>query len=242
MPGTPVSSRDEKRNAILAGLPERDRANLLARMERCSLDRRQLLCETNEPIRHVYFPLSGLVSLVNDTVNGTSVEVAMVGREGMVGLPTLFGSDTVPLAAIAQVAGEALRMSAGAFREEVKRNGSLLEHTHLFAQALLVQAAQSTACISHHTIAQRCARWLLMTHDRVGQSELELTQDLLAQMLGVRRASVSAAAAKLQRAGLIRYRRGSITVLDRAALERASCECHGIIKAEYDRLLSPVRP
>lgn len=205
-------------------------------MERCSLERRQVLCEANEPIRYVYFPLSGLVSLVNATINGATIEVAMVGHEGLVGLSVFFGNETMPLTAVVQMPGEAFRISAATLREEARRNGPLVEQVHLFAHALLAQVAQSAACLSHHSVSQRCARWLLMTHDRVGGRELELTQDLLAQMLGVRRASVSAAAAKLQKAGLIRYRRGHVTVVDREALERASCECYGIIKAEYDRL------
>jgi CRP-like cAMP-binding protein len=234
MPVTPNASGGLQ-NAILARLPERDLESLLGRTERCALERRQVLSEANEPIRHVYFPQSGLVSLVNATFNGATVEVAMVGREGLVGLSALFGSAGMPLAAVVQVRGEALRMSAAAFREEVWRHGALLERAHLFAHALLVQIAQSAACLHHHSVSQRCARWLLMTQDRVKEDEFELTQDLLAQMLGVRRASVSAAAGRLQAEGLIRYRRGSIAVVDRAALERASCECYAIIKAAYDR-------
>jgi CRP-like cAMP-binding protein len=234
MPVTPNASGGLQ-NAILARLPERDLESLLGRTERCALERRQVLSEANEPIRHVYFPQSGLVSLVNATFNGATVEVAMVGREGLVGLSALFGSAGMPLAAVVQIRGEGLRMSAAAFREEVWRHGALLERAHLFAHALLVQIAQSAACLHHHSVNQRCARWLLMTQDRVKEDEFELTQDLLAQMLGVRRASVSAAAGRLQAEGLIRYRRGSIAVVDRAALERASCECYAIIKAEYDR-------
>lgn len=238
MPTTAGRSQHERGNALLAALPERHLAALIDRMEWCALDRRQVLCEANEPIRHVYFPLNGMVSLVNATANGATVEVAMVGREGMVGLSLLFGSETMPLTAVVQVAGAGLRMTAGAFREEVGRSDVLVARLYLFAQALLVQVAQSAACMCHHAISQRCARWLLMTHDRVGGDHLELTQDLLAQMLGVRRASVTATAVRLQKAGLIRYRRGSITVVDRAALEQTACECYGIIKAEYDRLLA----
>lgn len=235
MPVTP-NARGGLQNAILAGLPERDLESLLGRTERCALERRQVLSEANEPIRHVYFPQSGLVSLVNATFNGATVEVAMIGHEGLVGLSALFGSGGMPLTAVVQIGGEGLRMSAAAFREEVRRHGALLERVHLFAHTLMVQIAQSAACLHHHSVSQRCARWLLMTHDRVNEDEFGLTQDLLAQMLGVRRASVSAAAGKLQAEGLIRYRRGSITVVDRPALERASCECYAIIKAEYDRL------
>jgi CRP-like cAMP-binding protein len=242
MPVTPPDAPGGSQNAILAGLPERDLRSLLGRMERCALERRQVLTETNEPIRHVYFPLSGVISLVNATVNGATVEVAMVGREGLIGLPILFGAETMPLTAIVQVPGEGLRINAASFRDTLRRHPSVLEGTHLFAHALLVQVAQSAACLRHHSVSQRCARWLLMTHDRVGGDAFVLTQDLLAQMLGVRRASVSAAAGKLQQEGLIRYRRGNITVVDRPALERASCECYGIIKVEYERPLRQTPP
>jgi CRP-like cAMP-binding protein len=236
MSATPTRAHGDERNAVLAALPEDEREGLLGRMEPCSFERRQMLAEANEPVRHVYFPRSGLVSLVNATVNGATVEVAMVGREGMVGLSLLLGGESMPLTAVAQIAGEGSRMSAAAFREEMRRHGVLADRANRFAHALFVQIAQSAACMLHHSVSQRCARWLLMTHDRVDEDEFGLTQDLLAQMLGVRRASVSSAAGRLQAEGLIRYRRGSITVIDRAALERSSCECYGIIKAEYDRL------
>ena len=224
-------------NRILSGLSRKDREKLLTRMERCALDHRQVLIEANEPIRQVHFPVSGVVSLVIGTVNGATLEVAMVGNEGMVGLPILFGSETTPISAIVQVPGEALRMSAPAFRAEVGTYSALIRHVHLHAGALLFQIAQSTACTHHHSVSQRCARWLLTAHDHVGDDELALTQETLAHMLGVRRASVSAAAAKMQELGLIRYRRGYVTIVDRAALEQASCECYRIVKAEYDRLL-----
>jgi CRP-like cAMP-binding protein len=228
---------DPSSNRILSRLPWDDREDMLRRMERCPLDPRAVLVEANEPIRHVHFPLSGVISLVIATVNGATLEVAMVGREGMLGLPILLGGASTPMSAVVQVPGEALRMSAAAFGEEVKRSGPLVEHLHLFAQALLIQFAQSTACARHHSVSQRCARWLLTAYDRVGDGEFAITQEALAQMLGVRRASVSAAAAMLQELGLIRYRRGYVMLVDREALEQAACECYRIVKAEYDRLL-----
>jgi CRP-like cAMP-binding protein len=231
----------ENQPELLSGLPPSDLEDLLRRVERCGLDRRQILVEANEPIRYVHFPLSGVVSLVMATVNGATVEVAMVGNEGMIGLPVLFGSETTPISAVVQVSGEALRMSAPAFKEEVRNCGALVQHLHLHAQAVFVQIAQSTACTRHHSVSQRCARWLLTAYDRVGDGEFAITQEALAQMLGVRRASVSASAAKLQEAGLIRYRRGNVTLVDREALEQASCECYRIVKAEYDRLLGDAR-
>jgi CRP-like cAMP-binding protein len=237
-PGKPVHLA---KNGILSGLPPSDLEDLLQRMERCALDRRQILVEANEPIRHVYFPVSGVISLVIGTVNGATLEIAMVGNEGVIGLPILFGTESTPISAVVQLSGEALRMGAPAFRAEVETYGALVRNLHLHAQALLFQIAQSTACTHHHSVSQRCARWLLTAHDRMGDAEFALTQEVLAQMLGVRRASVSAAAAKLQELGLIRYRRGIVTLVDRQALEQASCECYRIVKAEYDRILSRAR-
>lgn len=210
-------------------------------MEPCTLDPRQVLIESNELIRHVYFPVSCVVSLVIGTVNGATLEVAMVGDEGMIGLPVLFGAGRTPISAVVQVRGEALRMAAPAFRTEVGIHGGLVRHLHLFAEALLFQIAQSTACTHHHSVIQRCARWLLTAQDRVGHESFALTQEALAQMLGVRRASVSTSAARLQEMGLIRYRRGNVTLVDREALERMSCECHRIVLGEYDRLLGRPR-
>ena len=196
-----------------------------------------MLIEANEPIPHVHFPLSGVISLVIATVNGATVEVAIVGNEGVVGSPVLFGSGTAPIGAMVQVPGEALRIGAQAFQDQLDLQGSLVRRLHLHAEALFFQAAQSVTCMRHHSVGQRCARWLLTAHDRVGGDEFPLTQDALSQMLGVRRASVSAAAGKLQTNGLIRYRRGLMTIVDRAGLERVSCECYRIIRAEYERLL-----
>lgn len=196
-----------------------------------------MLIEANEPLRHVHFPVSGVVSLVIATVSGATVEVAMVGHEGVIGLPVLFGAASTPITAVVQVPGEALRLSAQAFRAEVEAYGPLVRRLHSYAEALLFQVAQSTACASHHSVRQRCARWLLTARDRVGDDAFAITQEALAQMLGVRRASVSAAAARLQRQGLIRYRRGMVTIVDRAVLEQAACECYALVKAEYQRLL-----
>lgn len=224
-------------NRVLAGLPRSELAALLPRLEACALEHRQMLVEANEPVLQVHFPLSGAISLVIATVNGATVEVAMVGNEGMIGLPVLFGSGSAPIGAMVQVPGEALRMSAQAFQEQIGGQPTLVRRLHLHAEALFFQAAQSVTCMRHHSVGQRCARWLLTAHDRVGHDAFPLTQDALAQMLGVRRASVSAAAARLQDRGLVRYRRGIMTIVDRAGLERISCECYRIIAAEDQRLL-----
>jgi CRP-like cAMP-binding protein len=239
MPTTLSKLAEALKNRVLSGLPQNELEDILPRLEACTIEHRQMLVEAHEPISHVHFPLSGVVSLVIAAVNGATVEVAMVGNEGMIGLPVLFGSGTAPIGAMVQVPGEALRMSAQAFQDQIEVPGALVRRLHLHAEALFFQVAQSVTCMRHHSVGQRCARWLLTAHDRVGHDEFALTQDALAQMLGVRRASVSAAAAKLREIGLIRYRRGIITITGRAALERVSCECYRIIKAEYDRLLGP---
>lgn len=179
---------------------------------------------------HVHFPTGCVISLVTYLEDGPPVEIATVGLEGMVGLPVFLGSDTMPSRAFGQVPGDSLRVTAAAFRAEVERNGPLVRVLNRYTQALLNQVAQTTACNRVHIVEQRCARSLLQTQDRVGS-------DQFAQMLGVRRSGVSAAAGMLQKAGLIRYARGHVTVLDRSGLESAACECYRVIKREFDRLL-----
>ncbi|HJT19492.1 MAG TPA: Crp/Fnr family transcriptional regulator [Nitrospira sp.] len=194
----------------------------------------------NQPIQNIYFPLSGVLSLVTTAGDDTG-EVATVGKEGMLGLPILLGTDRIPMRAFAQVPGEALMMPVKDFKTEIKNPRSKLSRIlYRYAQALFVQVAQHAACNATHQIRQRCARWLLMTHDRVGTDEFQLTQDFLSQMLGVRRAGVSVAAADLQRDRLITYRRGMVKVLDRKGLEKASCDHYGIVKAEYERLMEEI--
>jgi CRP-like cAMP-binding protein len=195
------------------------------------------LAQPGEPIPFVYFPLSCVCSLVITVAGGGTVEVATVGNEGLVGLPVFLTSDASPVAAFCQVAGQALRLSAAALREETRGGGPLHDALLRYSQGLVNQIAQSAACGRLHPIDQRCARWLLMVQDRVGANRFALTQQFLAQMLGVRRAGVSAAAGALMRAGLIRYSRGLITVTDRAGLEAASCDCYRVVKEEFDRLL-----
>ena len=192
----------------------------------------------NEPIEYVYFPNSGIISLVNLTEDGGTVEAATVGNEGMVGLPLLLGTDRMIGQAITQIVGDALRMKADVFKQEVTPASPLYSLLLRYTQALMNLISQSVACNRLHSVEDRCCRWLLLCQDRVESDEFPLTQEFLAQMLGVRRASVSVVAATLQKAGLIRYRRGKITILDRLGLEAASCECYQIVKQELDRLLS----
>ena len=227
------------RNRILAALPPKDLKRLEPKLEGLSLEFKQPVYEPGEPIRHVYFPTSGIVSLVIVMSDDLPVEIATVGREGMVGLPVFLEAGETPNRAFCQVPGAALRMEAEAFKAEARRGGGLTSLLLRYTQALFNQVAQSAACNRTHTVEERCARWLLQTHDRVGEDRFLLTQEFMAEMLGVRRATVNIAAGILQRAGFIIYSRGRITILDRPGLESASCECYGVVKAESVRLLGP---
>jgi CRP-like cAMP-binding protein len=224
-------------NRLLDSLPRPDLERLRPHLEAVSVGVKHVVYEPNGPIKHVYFPINCVISLVTYLEDGASVEMATIGLEGMVGLPIFLGTDTMPSRAFGQVPGDALRITAAAFTEEIQRNGPLVRVLNRYTQALFNQVAQTTACNRVHLVEQRCARWLLQTHDRVGSDQFSLTQEFLAQMLGVRRTGVSAAAGLLQKAGLIRYARGRITVLDRPGLESAACECYRVIKREFDRLI-----
>jgi CRP-like cAMP-binding protein len=237
MSTAPDAAQLESHNRLLAALPAEAHARLVPHLERIALGLKTILYEPNEPMRHVYFPLNGVVSWVADMDDGLGVEVATIGNEGLLGLPVFLGAERMPGQAFSQVPGEALRLTAEVFLREATPEGPFRALLHRYTQALMVQVPQSGACNRRHTDEQRGARWLLMSHDRVGADQFPLTQEFLAQMLGVRRARVNAVAGALRKRGLITYQRGLITVLDRAGLEAAACLCYGIIKAEYDRLL-----
>jgi CRP-like cAMP-binding protein len=229
-----------RQNRLLRALSLPMLERLLPQLEPVTLGLKDLLVVRDEPIPFVYFPLAGVVSLVSTLAAGASVEVATVGNEGLVGLSRFLRADSMPFTALVQVPGEGVRLQAEAFDRLLDETPSEFSQLlHRYTQALFNQVAQHVVCNRTHPIAQRCARWLLLTHDRVGGTEFLLTQEFLGQMLGVRRASVTEVAGRLQQAGLIRYRRGIIHALDRAGLEAASCECYNIIKQEYDRLLGP---
>lgn len=225
------------RNRLLDALPDSSRERLAELLQPVKLAFRKTLYEPNVPIDCVYFPLSGVVSLITTVDGATSVEVGTVGNEGMVGVPVLLGARTTPGKAFSQIPGMALAIEAGAFRAAVDQDSELRDLMGRYTQALFNQIAQSAACNRVHSIDERCARWLLMSHDRVAADRFPLTQEFLGQMLGVRRASVNTAAGVLQRAGFISYVRGVVTITDRIGLESASCECYRIVRDEFDRLL-----
>lgn len=224
-------------NRLLASLPEEEYERLLPYLETVSLTHKQVVYAPNEPIEYVYFPKNCVISLVIFMEHGSAVEVGTVGNEGMAGIPVFLGADSIPSDAFCQIPGDALRMRADVFKNTVTPGSPLHYLLQRYTQTVLNQIAQTAACNSVHVIEKRCCRWLLMTHDRVGRDEFPLTQEYLSDMLGVRRASVSAVAASLQKAGLIRYSRGRIEIIDRKGLESAACECYRIVKAEFDRLL-----
>ncbi len=224
-------------NRLLSALPANDYKRLAPHLETVHLEMKHLAFDTNKPIEYAYFPLTGVASMLTVMKNGKAVEVATVGNEGMVGLPLFLGVNSTPSRAFTQVPGESQRIAADVFQKEIGRQAGLAKMLHIYTQALLVQISQGMACNGTHLIEQRTARWLLMTHDRVATQKFPLSQEFLGQMLGVRRASVSEVASKLQRHGLIRYNRGLMEILDRAGLEAASCECYGVIQQEFDRLL-----
>jgi CRP-like cAMP-binding protein len=223
-------------NRLLVALPRDEHDRLLPHLEKVSLPLRDILYEANGPIAHVFFPLYGVVSLVIVDA-GFTLEVGVIGNEGMVGTPVFLGADRSPTRAIAQIPGEALRMDAKVFQKEMKRIGPLHSLVQRYTQAMINQISQSIVCNHRHSVAKRMCRWLLMSHNRVGPDEFLLTHEFLAQMLGVRRPTVTAVAGTLQKAGLIRYHRGKITILDRKGLEAASCECYEVVAKELDRLL-----
>jgi CRP-like cAMP-binding protein len=229
------------RNRILASLSPEDFDRIGPHLEKVHLELKQVLFDVDQPIEYAYFPESCVASLLGVMADGTAVETATAGPEGMIGLPLFHGTDRTSAQAVCQIAGDAYRLRAERFREDATRPGSLHTILHKYSQALFTLIAQSSACNRRHTMRERCIRWLLHTHDRVGRpdgyNEIALTHQFLSQMLGVRRASVTEALGALQREGLISYSMGRITILNRAGLERESCECYFIITREFDRLL-----
>lgn len=235
-PSTDPPASDFRRNLLLRALPEDEYARLATLLEPVPLEIRDPIFERGKTIEYLFFPIDCVLSLVATGDGEATVEVATIGREGMTGLPAFLGVPESPNDCFCQVAGDALRLPAGELRRFLTGDGTLHDILHRYTQATMVQLAQNVACNRLHTTEERCARWLMQTRDRVGADEFLLTQEFMAQMLGVRRPTVSLTAGVLQQAGLIRYTRGRITVLDVEALHQAACDCYDIIQAEHARI------
>jgi CRP-like cAMP-binding protein len=234
-----ASAESLGRNRLLASLATEDRERLSPALDQASLELKKTLYGAGEPIEAVYFPIDAVISILTTLDEGARVEIATIGNEGLVGLTIALGGDAMNPreSSVVQVPGEALVMDAELFREELERRGALASVIERYTQAFLSQVSQQVACNGLHSIEQRCARWILLTHDRVGTNEFPMTQEFLSQMLGVRRASVTVVAGILQRAGFIQFRRGKLTVLDREGLEGTACECYAVTREVFDRLL-----
>ena len=232
-----TASGTPRDNRLLAALPSDVYEGLLPSLEPVALPLGMAVYESGAKQSYVYFPTSGIVSLLYVLEDGSSAEIAVTGREGLVGISLFMGGETTPSRAVVQSAGEAYRLKAAVLKRMFEKGG-VLQHLLLrFTQALITQMTQTAVCNRHHSVDQQLCRWLLLSLDRLPGNELVMTQELIANMLGVRREGVTEAAGKLQAAGLIQYRRGRIKVLDRAGLEARVCECYSVVKNEYDRLL-----
>jgi CRP-like cAMP-binding protein len=228
---------DGHENHLLAALPNYIQQSWLAQLEPVHMPLGEVLYESGVTLGHVYFPTTAIVSLLYVMEDGASAEIAVVGNEGIVGISLFMGGESTPSRAVVQSAGQGFRLKAHVLKEEFNRAGPVLHLLLRYTQALITQMAQTAVCNRHHSLDQQLCRWLLLSLDRLQGDELVMTQELIANMLGVRREGVTEAALKLQSAGLIRYTRGRITILDRSGLEQRTCECYAVVKKEYDRLL-----
>lgn len=228
-------------NRLLAALPEETRQRLHPHLEKISLPLGSALYEAGDEMKHVYFPVDSIVSLLYVMADGSSAEISVVGNDGVVGIALFMGGESTPSRAIVQSGGFAYRLPAPVLKAEFQRHGALLGLLLRYTQALITQMAQTAVCNRHHNIHQQLARWLLLSLDRLPGNHLSMTQELIANMLGVRREGVTEAAGRLQQLGIIEYKRGRIRVLDRPALEKQSCECYEVVKQETDRLLGTLR-
>lgn len=231
-----------QQNHLLAALSTESEERLFPHLELVPLPLGKVLYEPGDTMRHVYFPTDSIVSLLYVMENGASAEIAVVGNEGLVGISLFMGGLSTPSRAVVQSAGSAYRLSGALIKEEFARHGDLQILLLRYTQALITQMSQTAVCNRHHSIDQQLCRWLLLSLDRLIGNELTMTQELIANMLGVRREGVTEAAGKLQKLGVIEYTRGKITVLDRSKLEKLSCECYAVVKAETDRLLPHLAP
>ena len=233
-----LAAHDPTQNHLLAALPAADCQRLHAQLELVALPLGLALYESGTPQGYVYLPTTSIVSLLYVMQDGSSAEIAVVGNEGVVGIALFMGGETTPSRAVVQRAGYAFRLTGSLLKREFERAGPLQYLLLRYTQALITQMAQTAVCNRHHALEQQLCRWLLLSLDRLPSNELTMTQELIANMLGVRREGVTEAAGKLQAGGIIHYSRGKITVLDRGQLEARVCECYGVVKTEYDRLLS----
>ena len=232
---------DPRRNQLLAALPDAEWQCWSSQLEWVDMPLGQVLYESGRTLSHVYFPVTSIVSLLYVIEDGASAEIAVVGFEGVVGISLFMGGESTPSRAVVQSAGRGMRLPASFIKAEFNRAGPVMHLLLSYTQALITQMAQTAVCNRHHSLDQQLCRWLLLSLDRLDGPDLVMTQELIANMLGVRREGVTEAALKLQTLGLIRYVRGRISVLDRPGLEKRTCECYAVVKKEYDRLL-PDRP
>jgi CRP-like cAMP-binding protein len=231
------TSLGPRNNLLLAALPDEEWQRWLPQLEAVVMPLGQVLYESGATLSHVYFPTTAIVSLLYVMENGASAEIAVVGNEGIVGISLFMGGESTSSRAVVQSAGNGLRLKAQMIKNEFNRAGPVLHLLLRYTQALITQMAQTAVCNRHHSLDQQLCRWLLLSLDRLQDNELVMTQELIANMLGVRREGVTEGALKLQQGGLIRYARGRISVLDRPGLEKRTCECYAVVKKEYDRLL-----
>ena len=237
---SPPNAPNPRQNHLLAALPQPEGERLFPHLERVPLPLGEALYESGDRMNHVYFPTTAIVSLLYVLEDGASAEIAVVGNEGVVGIALFMGGETMPNRAVVQSEGYAYRLKGSLLTQEFNRSGPLQHLLLRYTLALLTQMAQTAVCNRHHSVDQQLCRWLLLSLDRLPSNELTMTQELIANMLGVRREGVTEAAGKLQKARLIDYRRGQITVLDRPGLEARVCECYEVVRKEFDRLLPDI--
>ena len=236
-----VSYSGAQQNELLAALPREALESLFEHLELVQLPFGKELFEFGSKLEYVYFPTTAILSLLYVMEDGSSAEIAIVGHEGMIGVSLFMGGETTPSRAVVQSSGQAYRLDSGILKEEFRRGNAMQRLLLRYTQALITQMAQTAVCNRHHSIDQQLCRWLLLSLDRLPSNQLRMTQELIANMLGVRRSGVTEAALKLQNAGLIRYNYGHIEVLDRSGLEQRVCECYGVVKREFDRLLPDLK-
>jgi len=234
---TSATAEEARQNNLLGGASDEELARLLPNLQLMSLPLGQVLYESGERMDYVYFPTTAIISLLYIMENGSSAEIGVVGKDGLVGIAIFMGGDTTPNRAVVQSAGKTIKMKSSLMKEEFTRGGRFHNLCLRYAQALITQISQTAVCNRLHSVDQQLCRWLLLSHDRLPSDRLIMTQDLISNMLGVRREGITHAAKRLQNAGYISYVRGDMTILDRKGLETSVCECYQVVKTEYDRLL-----